>query len=154
MSIQPPLLTFRDGTPVTPQTWPQRRSELLDILQREEYGYAPAAPSAVRGEILQTEHNCCAGHARLETIRISFDTPKGEFSFPMLFFCPTDGKKHPLFILLNFSPNAYDPYFPAEEIIDNGFALAVVHYASVTSDTPDMTCCAYTGRPNSIFPAA
>ena len=138
MRINPPLLMFRDGTPVESATWPLRRAELLDILQREQYGYAPAAPASVRGEILHTDP-CCAGHARLEQLRIAFDTPKGEFSFPMFFFCPTDGQRHPLFILLNFSSNAYDAYFPAEEIIDNGFALAVIPYTSVTSDDPNMT---------------
>ena len=138
MRINPPLLMFRDGTPVESATWPLRRAELLDILQREQYGYAPAAPASVCGEILHTSP-CCAGHARLEQLRIAFDTPKGEFSFPMFFFCPTDGRRHPLFILLNFSANAYDAYFPAEEIIDNGFALAVIPYTSVTSDDPDMT---------------
>lgn len=138
MRINPPLLMFRDGTPVESATWPLRRAELLDILQREQYGYAPAAPASVCGEILHTSP-CCAGHAQLEQLRIAFDTPKGEFSFPMFFFCPTDGQRHPLFILLNFSANAYDAYFPAEEIIDNGFALAVIPYTSVTSDDPDMT---------------
>jgi len=138
MRINPPLLTFRDGSPVTAALWPRRRVEILDILQLHQYGYMPDTPAAVQGEVVSVDKHCCAGHARLEQLRISFDTPKGKFSFPMHYFCPTAQGRHPLIILLNFSANVYDPYYPAEEIIDNGFALAVIHYASVTSDTPDM----------------
>ena len=45
MKFEPELLRFANRTPITtPEQWPARREELLDILRREEYGYSPAAP--------------------------------------------------------------------------------------------------------------
>lgn len=139
VEFRPDILQFVDGKPVhSAADWQLRRRELLEILQREEYGYMPPAPKEVRGEVTDTVEKCCAGHARLETIRISFDTPKGEFSFPVKFFCPVKEGKYPLFLLINFRPDAYDMYFPAEEIIDNGFALAMIYYNDITTDDGDM----------------
>ena len=136
----PELLCFADGTPVNdPAQWPARRAELLEILRREEFGTAPAAPAAVKGEVESTESVCCSGHAVLERIHISFETDNGPFSFPVNFFLPKADKPVPLFVLINFRPDVYDKYYPAEEITDNGFALAVIHYNDVTSDDGDFT---------------
>ena len=35
--------------------WSIRREELLDCLRREEYGYSPAAPESVTGEVESAE---------------------------------------------------------------------------------------------------
>ncbi len=135
MHFEPELLRFADGTAVTdPSQWPARRAEILDILRREEFGSSPAAPAAVTGTVVEREEPCCSGHAVLERLTIGFDTDKGTFSFPMHLFVPKSEKPVPLFILINFRPDVYDRYYPAEEIVDNGFALAVIHYNDVTTD--------------------
>ncbi len=140
MRFEPELLCFADGTPVRePAQWPARRAELLEILRREEYGVSPNAPAAVTGEVVSSEWACCSGHAMLERLRIRFETDNGAFSFPMHLFLPRAEKPVPLFILLNFRPDEYDKYYPVEEIMDNGFALAVIHYKDVTSDDGDFT---------------
>lgn len=72
-----------------------------------------------------------------ETLEVRFDTPAGEFAFPLRFLYPADGQAHPLFLLLNFRPLIPDIYCPAEEILDNGFALAVVCYTDITADDGD-----------------
>ncbi len=136
----PALLKLNDGRWVeNAADWQLRRREILDVLRREEYGYSPEAPGCVKGTVRAVDKKCCSGHARLETIVLSFAAEKGEFSFPVKFFVPENGKKNPLLLLLNFRPDAYDMYFPAEEIIDNGFALAVVYYQDITSDNGDFT---------------
>lgn len=136
----PELLCFADGTPVNdPAQWPARRAELLEILRREEFGTSPAAPAAVKGEVESTDPVCCSGHAVLERINISFETDNGPFSFPVNLFLPKADKPVPLFVLVNFRPDVYDKYYPAEEITDNGFALAVIHYKDVTTDDGDFT---------------
>lgn len=140
MTIQPDLLTMRDGTPVAAAAqWPARREELLNTLAREQYGFAPPAPKAVRGEILSASDRCCAGHARAEEIRLSFDTPGGAFAFPLRLVCPTAPGPHPAFIYLSFSPELYHESCPVEEIVDHGWALAMIPYQAVTSDDADMT---------------
>ncbi len=139
MNIVPSLLHFADGRVVdTQENWVKRREELLDILRREEYGYAPEK-CAVTAEITERNPKCAAGSAVLETVMLSFHAPKGDHSVPMHFFVPNDGKKHPLILFINFRPEAYDMYCPTEEILDNGFALAVICYKSITSDDADFT---------------
>lgn len=139
MTIKPDLLTMLDGTPVTAAgQWPARREELLRVLAREQYGCMPPAPPSVHGEVLSTDDHCCAGHARLEEIRLSFDTPGGVFAFPMRFVRPAAPGAYPTFIYLSFSPELYHMHCPVEEIIDHGYALAVIHYQDVTSDDADM----------------
>lgn len=140
MNFKPDILTFSDGTKVTDAaSWEMRRNEIKEILMKEEYGYMPPLPKAVCGTVTERDEKCASGHAALEKINISFDTPKGDFTFPILFFAPNDGKKHPLIILINFRPDPYDMYFPAEEIIDKGFCLAVIHYNDISEDNNDIT---------------
>lgn len=140
MTIMPDLMTMLDGSPVTsPDQWPERRAELLDVLGRELYGVMPPAPAAVRGDVDAVDPTCCAGHARLEKLRLSFDTPSGPFTFPAQFLYPATGGPHPLVIHLSFATEATGWSCPAEEIIDRGYALAHIRYTDVTSDDADMT---------------
>lgn len=140
MEYKPDILRFEDGAAVTgPDDWPRRRRQLLDILCREEYGYPPPAPTVVEGTLTQLDDKCACGHAHLEHIDLRFAAEKGDFTLPIRFFVPNDGQKHPTIVLMNFRPDSYDMYFPAEEILDNGFALAVACYTDVTSDDGDFT---------------
>lgn len=137
--FHPDLMTMLDGSPVTtPEKWRARRQELLAVLDREQYGLWPAFSGAVRGRLLEENRRCCAGHACHERISIAFDTPGGEFSFPLHIVYPADGQPHPLLLHINFHPELYNPYTPVEEIIDNGFALGYICYADVTTDDADM----------------
>lgn len=131
----PPLMPHPITNPENPiPEWEARKKEILDLLRKEEYGFAPPAPSCVKGEVLEQDFECCCGHAVLEKIQISFPTPKGNFSFPLKFFVPQKEGNSPLFLLINFRPDSYDRYFPAEEIIDRGFGLAVLYYEDVSTD--------------------
>ena len=136
----PDLLTALDGHAVTtPAQWPARQRELLAILEREQYGIRPAWSGKARGQVTDVIAPCCAGRARHERLSVTFDTPSGPFSFPMDFLFPADGRAHPQMLLMNFRPGVYDRYCPAEEIIDNGFALGYICYTDITSDDADMT---------------
>lgn len=140
MKFTPDLLTFADGTTVADVSqWPRRREELLDILRREEYGDSPEEPAAVEGVVTGVEKKCCSGHAVLETIDLSFETETGRFTFPFHLFLPNTPGRKPLFLLINFRKDVYDMYYPAEEIVDNGFALAVVCYQDIASDDGDFS---------------
>ena len=46
-----PVLQMNDGSKVTPETWQQRRQELLKALQRHSYGVTPPAPRRVWGTL-------------------------------------------------------------------------------------------------------
>ncbi len=130
----PELLKLADGRKVTPDLWPERRKELLDILCRNIYGYTPASPERVTGKILSEDAYAFAGKVVQQKIEISFATPKGEFSFAFDLFLPKSKAKAPVFLHIAFRPDIPDRYTPVEEIIDNGFALALFCYHDVSRD--------------------
>lgn len=112
-----------------------KKSDIIELLLREEYGFLPPAPDSVSAEVESHDHGFCAGKADLERIRLICDAPFGRFSFPVSLICPT-GKKGPApcFIHINFRDAVPDEYLPAEELVDNGYAVLYFCYSDVTSD--------------------
>lgn len=116
-----------------PQLLP--RHEMLDILQREVYGYLPPKPDALSFRAEEgTIPNFCAGKASLFHVEAHCTVGKKDCSFPFHCALPTDGEKHPFFVLLNFRDDIPDRYIPVEELIDNGFAVIFGYYKDVTGD--------------------
>lgn len=139
MDFNPQLLIRRDGTKITCSAdWQARRGELVDILAREEYGYLPPKFGTTEGRIISTETKVAGGHAVVHRVEIDVPTEKGIFTFPINLIIPKANHKVPVFVLINFRPDLYDMYYPLEEIVDNGFALAVIYYNDVTADNCDM----------------
>ena len=118
----------------TADDWRARRRELIELLSREEYGFTPVAPDSVRADVISTER-VCAGKAMQSSIRLSFDTPNGEASFPFELVLPATDQPAPAFVALNFRPDIPDKYLPLEEIVDHGFAVARIYYKDVTDDS-------------------
>lgn len=116
------------------------RAEMLDILQREEYGYLPPLPDEMHWEIsTMPVPNFCAGKATLEKLAITVRVGKASFAFPVYLSIPTTDGKHPFFVHINFRDNVPDRYMPTEELIDNGFAVLSFCYEDVTKDDGDFT---------------
>lgn len=131
----PQILVRNNGAAVkNADDWQERRRELIDLLSREEYGYTPAAPTEVKADVEKSEE-AFAGKGIQERISLSFDTPGGRFSFPITLIAPAGAQNVPAFVLINFRPDVPDKYLPAEEIIDRGFAVAVLYYNDVTADS-------------------
>ena len=110
------------------------KAEILEILQREEYGYMPSLPVEVSAEQTDIYDNFCAGKAHLVTLKLTLKYADREFSFPVRYTRPTAEGKHPLFILINFRPDVPDRLEPSEEIVDGGFAVMSFCYNDVTKD--------------------
>ena len=123
---------------MTEEQWPAYREQLIELFSREEYGFSPPPPTGMRSEILPFDGEDWAGKARERLVKLSFDTPGGEFSFPVHFVLPHEGNPRPLIIYLSFEPYIHAYYMPVEEIIDSGFALATFDYQDVTSDDANM----------------
>lgn len=117
-----------------------QRDEMLEIIQRELFGYLPPKPQKISFE---TEENIipkfCAGKAACHRITANCVINGKDFSFPFLATLPTDNEKHPFFVHINFRPDNPDRYMPTEELIDNGFAVLSVYYNDITSDDGDFT---------------
>ncbi len=112
------------------------RKSALELLSGHEYGYTPPFSGTVSGEIVRTEP--IGGGVREHAV-VSFDTPSGTFSFPLVLSSPAGENRvpHCLFIFLNFSPDIPDKYYPEERIVREGFAVARIFYSDVTSDSPE-----------------
>lgn len=116
------------------------KKDVLTVLQREEYGFLPEKPENLTFAVEEdTIPRFCAGFANLDRVTVSFTLRGKPFRFPFSAVLPTDGKRHPFFIHINFRPDVPDRYMPTEELIDNGFAVLSFCYKDVTSDDGDFT---------------
>jgi len=122
--------------------WGRRRMEIVELLQREVYGFRPGEPEELTFVELPGERfyeGFCAGKAPLKKIEIRGKLGGKEFAFPMYAVIPKDKKNLPFFVHVNFRPDVPDRYMPTEEIIDQGFAVFSFGYQDVTADNGDFT---------------
>ena len=116
------------------------REEMLEILQKEVYGYLPPKPETLQFEVVGAiAPNFCAGKARGDKVMAHCTIGGKEFSFPFCCVVPTEGGKHPFFIHINFRPDVPDRYMPTEELVDNGYAVLSFNYNDVVRDNEDFT---------------
>ncbi len=131
------LQSFDGSRAACPADWARRRLEILDLLRREIYGFAPAAPASVVGQITENQTDAFANKAIRQTVVIEFPTPGGKFAFSLTLIVPKQVKRAPVFLAIAFRPNIPDIYLPAEEIVDNGFAVATFCYNDISPDEND-----------------
>ena len=116
------------------------RNEMLDILQEEVYGRMPQVPDKVDFHVEENViPSFCAGKAVCHRVFAQCEINGKEYSFPFYATLPTDGKKHPFFVHINFRDDVPDRYQPTEELVDNGFAVLSFGYEDVTKDNDDFT---------------
>lgn len=116
------------------------REQMLEMLHQEVFGFLPAKPESLTFEDAgKVFPRFCSGDAECRKIVAKCVIGGKDFSFPFYTSLPTDGKKHPFFVLPNFTANIPDRYLPAEELIDNGFAVLSFNYEDVTNDKDDFT---------------
>ena len=115
------------------------KSEMIDLILKEEYGYLPSRPDSVSAEIESTDASFCAGKADLQKLKLTCRAEWGTFSFPVYYVAPNGQNNIPCFIHINFRDLIPDRYQPTEEIIDNGFATLTFCYKDITSDDGDFT---------------
>ena len=97
----PSFLTMNDCKPVTKESWPARREEILTLLQEHIYGVTPA-PCPVEGKITQTNDRYCAGKVLHHTVDLTLHTPYGDHTFPVQLFLPVANPHAPVFIHICF----------------------------------------------------
>ena len=117
------------------------REEMLEIMQKEVYGYLPKAPESISFEVKKDfVYRFCADKATLDKVDITVKVSGGkEFTFPIYVAIPKKEGKHPFFIHINFRDAVPDRYMPTEEIIDAGCAVISFCYKDVTDDDEDFT---------------
>ena len=113
------------------------REQMLDILQKEVYGYLPPKPETLT--FTETKFDFYTDCCRSGEFQASGKLNGREFSFPFHVTVPDDGKPHPFFVHLNFRDKGFDMYRPTEDVILAGFAIINLCYKDVTSDDEDFT---------------
>ena len=125
------------------------REEMLGILQREEYGYMPLSPDCISfSKAPLRNENVFAGKGLLWEITVALKINGKDFSFPVSLMIPEGEGPFPFFVNINFEKNIPNYYFPAEEILDNGFAAFNLYFKDVTADNDDFS----DGLAGVIFP--
>jgi len=104
----PDPLRFEDGRPVrSPDEWrARRRPEILRLFEEHVYGRSPAAPGAMRFDVVESDPAALGGLATRRQVRVLLDgTPSGP-SFEILLYVPNAARRPvPAFVGLNFDGN-------------------------------------------------
>lgn len=130
----PDPLVAADGTPVSKDTWPARRGEILELFRTHVYGRAPVdRPQNMSFQVVEEDPRDLDGRATRKLVEIGFDTPHaGRVSFRTQLYIPNAAPKPvPTIVLLQFQ-GLTDPATPL--VIDRGFGLAILDRTPVAAD--------------------
>jgi hypothetical protein len=118
----------------------QSRDAMLDLLQREVYGYLPPKPDKLSWKKEEnTIKRYFAGKATMNEAVLTAHLGVNEFSFSIKYVLPTAPGPHPFFIHINFRPDVPDRYQPTEELVDHGYAVFTFCYQDITADNGDFS---------------
>lgn len=125
-----PLLELRGELPAL-----KSREEMLDTLQKEVYGYLPAAPTNIEftsNDITPLDY--CNGKAELYALVAKCTVNGQEFSFPFRMVMPKNAtEKVPFFLFIGFY-KGNSKYQATEAVIDKGYAIIYYDYQDIASD--------------------
>ncbi|TLU98959.1 glucuronyl esterase domain-containing protein [Dyadobacter luticola] len=146
--ILPDVLKTSSGKKVkSVKTWEkERRPEILKMFENNIYGQMPMAYDSVRRSITTEEGAAMGGKAKLKQVTIEVFKNRKSVKIDVVLFTPTKATGPvPVFLLINNRPNDNtDPtrqkkseFWPAEMVIDSGFAIAAFHVNDLAPDNKD-----------------
>jgi hypothetical protein len=116
------------------------REEMKQLLLDREYGHLPDIPYTVTfSEPVKVRNGYCAKTVAHTTVQMTVTTALGSHTFPVQRILHVDGSVNPFFVLINFSSNVPDAYYPTEEIAERGFDVLTFYCGDATSDSDDFT---------------
>ncbi len=141
----PPLLRDQAGRDVTkPEQWPARRAEMLQAFREHVYGEVPPATDLkMEFQVIAEDPQAMGGRATLKQVQIQLSSPRGEQTIPVVVFIPNSADKPaPGFIficnreasLIDPTRQVKSPFWPAEEIVDRGYAALAFQVNEVAPD--------------------
>jgi pimeloyl-ACP methyl ester carboxylesterase len=131
----PELLVTQDGRKVTTiEQWEQiRRPEIIKLFEDHVYGQVPTDFDNIRFEITNEDKKAMNGKATLKQVAITVFRNQKSAAVKLILFVPNCVKQPvPVFLVLNHrgiktmdvTRQEKDGFWPAEEIIDAGYAIA------------------------------
>jgi hypothetical protein len=125
-------------------TWEKnRRPEILKLFEDNVYGEMPKDYDSIKFTITNDVANAMNGKARLKEVVISVWRKNKTVNIHLILFIPNNAKNPaPVFLLINnrdkkntdAARDTLSEFWPAEMIIDSGYAIAAFHVSDAAPD--------------------
>ena len=121
----------------------QRRPEILSLFENNVYGQLPKDYDSLKFIITNETGNAMNGKAYLKEVALSIWKTGKSVDIDLIFFTPNHVKKpSPVFLLINNrskrntepSRDTLSEFWPAEMVIDSGYAIAAFHVSDAAPD--------------------
>lgn len=115
------------------------REAALNTMIYEEYGFVNTDGVSIEASVEKLEEKQFAGKCTHTAVKFTVRKGADQSSFPVHIYQPTKVPDAQMIIEINFHPELPNKYFPIEELMDRGVAVAHFNYQDVTSDNGDFT---------------
>jgi len=144
----PDVLTTTKGVRITDTAdWEKyRRPEILDMFASQVYGRVPATKYKQSMKVIKEDKNAMHGAATLKLVDITITARSKSLTIHLGLFVPNKVQKPaPIFLLIcnrppeniNFLRTQKNRFWPAEAIVERGYAVAAFDIADVDPDVDD-----------------
>jgi len=141
------LKTSKNTVVSNKTTWEKlRRPEVLILFENNIYGQTPKTYNSIKHTITHENAAAMNGKAHLKQVLIEVTNNNKAVKINLVLFIPNNVRKPvPAFLLINNrSKEIMDPtrafkseFWPAEMLIDSGYAIAAFHYSDLAPDQKD-----------------
>lgn len=146
-ALPDPLVTTAGKRVTTTMEWPTRRAELVELFAHQVYGRAPVArPAGMTITVTEAASGVMEGAADRRQLRVAWQGPGGNGGMNVVLFTPAKREKPVgcFLLICNRPPSNIDPtratrspFWPAEQMIARGYAIAAFHNADLDPDKHD-----------------
>ncbi|OGV70320.1 MAG: hypothetical protein A2283_08230 [Lentisphaerae bacterium RIFOXYA12_FULL_48_11] len=146
-TLPDPLLALDGRKIATPKEWQKvRRPEILELFRKHVYGRVPETSYKKKFKVVNVDPKAMNGEATLKQVDITISKGTNSLVIHLQVFVPNNVPKPvPAFLLIcNRKPDNIDPtrkikneFWPAEEAIARGYAIAAFYNADVDPDKND-----------------
>jgi len=141
------LKTSDNKTIKNKKAWEKiRRPEVLTLFEDNIYGQVPKSFEDIRFSILSEDKNSMNGKAQRKEVLIEVFNKNKSVKINLVLFTPNNASKPaPAFLLINNrgkentdpSRKIISEFWPAEVVIDAGYAIAAFHVSDLAPDNKD-----------------
>lgn len=138
------LKTADNQTVRTSESWAKtRRPEVLKLFADNIYGQMPVAYDSIRYSVSNEDRQSMSGKAHLKEVLIEVFRNSKSVKINLVLFIPNKAPKPvPAFLLINNrgkentdpSREVKSEFWPAEVVIDSGYAIAAFHVSDLAPD--------------------
>lgn len=146
-ALPDPLTTVEGRKITTAEEWKTiRRPEVLELFRKHVYGRVPATPYEKTFKVVRQDPAAMEGAATLKQVEITLSRGAKSLTINLVLFVPNRAPRPaPAFLLIcNRGVENIDPtrqkkseFWPAEEAVARGYAMAAFHNAEVDPDKHD-----------------